>query len=90
MWTEVKSVITEVAEDTCGKSKPKFRKKWMTNEMGQRRKCEENNQPVQYKELHHEIQRMCRKAKTDHYNQKCAEIEDLEKAHNPLIRRLKS
>ena len=27
---------------------------------------------------------MCRKAKTDYYNQKCAEIEDLEKAHNPL------
>ena len=53
--------------------------------MGQRRKCKENNQPVQYKELHHEIQRMCRKAKTDHYNQKCAEIEDLEKAHNPLM-----
>jgi len=51
--------------------------------MGQRRECKENNQPVQYKELHHEILCMCRKAKTDHYNQKFAEIEDLEKAHNP-------
>jgi len=29
LWTEMKSVITEVAEDTCEKSKPKFRKKWM-------------------------------------------------------------
>ena len=25
LWTEMKSVITEVAEDTCGMSKPKFR-----------------------------------------------------------------
>jgi len=28
---------------------------------------------------------MCRKAKTDHYNPICAEIEDLEKAHNPVM-----
>jgi len=56
----------------------------MTNEimekMEQRRKCKENNQPVQYKELKHEVQRMCREAKADHYNRKCEEIEQ-----NPLM-----
>ena len=37
----------------------------------------------QYKQLKSKIQRLCRKAKNDYFNEKCAEIEKLEKTHNP-------
>jgi len=36
-----------------------------------------------YKQLKCEIQRLCRKSKSDYFNEQCAEIEKLEKTHNP-------
>ena len=39
----------------------------------------------QYKKLKHEIQKLCHEAKDKHYEDKCKEIDMLDKAHSQLL-----
>ena len=92
LWSEIKSCITATAEQVCGKYVPEKRQQWMTTEilqkMEERRQYKEDKSEYglkKYKELKHEIQKLCRHTKNKHLNEKCAEIERLEASHNPLL-----
>ena len=92
LWSNIKSCISATADQVCGKHIPEKRQKWMTDEilkkMEERRKYK-NDESVSgqhnYKELKHEVQRLCRQACKDYFNEKCDEIEHLEATHNPLM-----
>src|SRR2546425_1084176 len=53
--------------------------------MDERRKCKNMKEEEQYKKLKHEIQKLCREAKDKYYEDKCKEIEMLDKAHSQLL-----
>ena len=58
------------------------------NKMEERRKyknmhTEEGEK--KYKELKHDIQKLCREAKDKYFNDKCEEIELLDKTHSQLL-----
>ena len=43
------------------------------------------NEEEKYTKLKHEIQKLCQEAKDKYYDEKCKEIEMLEKAHSQLL-----
>src|SRR3989442_15286351 len=53
--------------------------------MEERRKCKNMKEEEQYKKLKHKIQKLCREAKDKYYEDKCKEIEMLDKAHSQLL-----
>src|SRR2546425_8216877 len=53
--------------------------------MEESRKCKNMKEGEQYKKLNHEIQKRCREAKDKYYEDKCKEIEMLDKAYSQLI-----
>src|SRR6267154_5660889 len=55
------------------------------HKMEERRNCKNRNEEVQYKKLKHEIQKLCREAKDNYYEEKCKEIERLDKMHSHLL-----
>ena len=82
--------MSEVASEIGIKNKRQMKRHWMTTEilekMEEQRQCKEDvseESQRKYKELKHEIQRLCRQAKTAVLNEKCREIEVLEATHNP-------
>ena len=92
LWSEIKTCITETAEEICGTHVPKKQQQWITEEimhkMEDRRRCKgdkSENGIKKYKQLKHEIQKLCRQKKNEYFQEKCAEIERLEATHNPLM-----
>src|SRR5881296_2011742 len=55
------------------------------HKMGERRRCKNMRDEEQYKKLKQEIQKLCRQAKDKYYEDKCKEIEMLDKAHIQLM-----
>src|SRR5213083_1360312 len=53
--------------------------------MEERRKCKNMRDDEQYKKLKQEIRKLCREAKDKYYEDKCKEIEMLDKAHSQLL-----
>src|SRR3989441_8127907 len=53
--------------------------------MEERRKCKNMRDEEQYKKLKQEIRKLCREAKDKYYEDKCKEIEMLDKAHSQLM-----
>ena len=92
IWKKLKEGIESVAEEICGKETVKKKQGWMNShilkEMEERRKCKniktEEGQK-RYKELKHKIQKLCREAKDNYFNEKCKEVEELDKRHNQLL-----
>src|SRR6267154_2178653 len=53
--------------------------------MEERRNCKNRKEEEQYKKLKHEIQKLCREAKENYYEEKCKEIERMDKRHSHLL-----
>src|SRR6059036_2609975 len=62
---------------------------WMNSEilhkMEERRKCKNMRDEEQYRKLKQEIQKLCLQAKDKYYEDKCKEIEMLDKSHSQLM-----
>src|SRR6187399_193607 len=92
VWDTLKECIEEIAEEICEKEQHKKKQNWMTAEilhiMEERRRYK-NLHTVEgdnkYKEIKHSIQKLCREAKDKYFNDKCKEIEILDKCHNQLL-----
>ena len=94
LWTDIKASIVTAAEEVCGKRKLEARQKWMTTEILEKmeeRRLYKNDVTQEgqkrYKELKHEVQKLCRQAYSNYCEDKCYEIEHLEATHNPLLYR---
>src|SRR6187399_3733727 len=92
VWDTLKECIEEIAEEICGKEQHKKKQNWMTAEIlhtMERRRRYKNLHTVEgdkkYKEIKHSIQKCCREAKDKYFNDKCKEIEMLDKCHNKLL-----
>ena len=89
IWERLKDGISTVAEEICEKEMQPKKQDWMNSEilhkMEERRKCKNTKEEEQYKKLKQEIQKLCRKAKDKYYEEKCKEIEMLDKAHSQLL-----
>jgi len=92
IWKTLKSSIGGIAEEICGKEEFQKKQKWMNvhilSKMEERRKYKMLNTEEgqkKYKELKQLIQRLCREAKNKYFDDKCKEIELLDKAHSQLV-----
>ena len=92
IWKKLKDCVTEVAMEICGKEKSNKKQNLISSEilekMEERRKCKINNTEEgirKYKELKRTIQKLCRTAKDNYYNEKCQELEQLDKLHSPRM-----
>jgi len=92
IWKTLKSSIGDIAEEICGKEKFHKKQKLMNvhilNMMEEKRKYKMLNTEEgqnKYKELKQLIQRLCREAKNKYFDDKCKEIELLDKAHSQLL-----
>jgi len=89
MWNKLKEGIGIVAEAICGKEQVTKKQNWMNSDilqkMEERRQCRNKKDVEQYKKLKHDIQKMCREAKEKYLDEKCKEIEMLDKAHSQLL-----
>mgnify|MGYP003575453743 CR=1 FL=1 len=89
IWEKIKNCLSDVADEICGKETAKKKQRWMTNEimnlMETRRRYKGNRSEEGqkcYKEIKHKIQSLCRKAKDDFFNNKCKELEELDRVHS--------
>src|SRR3989442_14689794 len=89
IWKKLKDGISTVAEEICGKEMQPKKQNWMNSEilhkMEQRRKCKNMKDEEQYRRLRNGIRRLYREAKDKYYEDKCKEIEMLDKAHSQLM-----
>src|SRR6266516_2682722 len=89
LWKKLKEFIAIVAEEICGKEQMSKKQNWMNSEVlhktDERRIAKNMKEEGQYKKLKHEIQKLCREAKDKYYEDKCKEIEMLDKLHSPLL-----
>jgi len=92
LWLRIKTSLTEVAEEVCGKRTQEYRQNWMNAEILQKMETRRQYKKDQsefgqkrYKDLKHEVQKLCRQPQNQYYNNKCEEIEKLEATHNPLL-----
>ena len=92
IWKTLKSSIGDIAEEICGKEEFQKKQKWMNvhilNMMEEKRKYKMLNTEEgqnKYKELKQLIQRLCREAKNKYFDDKCKEIELLDKVHSQLV-----
>jgi exonuclease III len=89
IWNRLKTGIEVAVEEICGKEQIPKRQNWMNTEilekMEERRLSKNKKDERQYKSLKQEIQKLCREAKDKYYENKCNEIERLDKAHNQLL-----
>ena len=51
----------------------------------EQRKEQKDKDIARYKLLDREIRQECKQAKEEHYTHLCAEIEELDKHHNPIM-----
>src|SRR3989441_12456290 len=89
IWKRLKEGIVTVAEELCGKEKQPKKQNWMNSEilhkMEERRICKHMKAEEQYRKLKNEIRKLCRETKDKYYEDKCKEIEMLDKAHSQLM-----
>src|SRR5206468_3172522 len=89
IWNKLKEGIESVAEEICGKDQRLKKQSWMNSDilrlMEERRNCKIRKEEDQYKKLKHLIQKQCREAKDKYYEDKCKEIEMLDKVHSQLL-----
>src|SRR6059036_2680885 len=89
IWKRLKDGISTVAEEISGKEMQPKKQNWMNSEIlhkiEERRKCKNMRDEEQYKKLKQEIRKLCREAKDKYYEDKCKEIEMLDKAHCQLM-----
>jgi len=92
IWKTLKSSIEDIVEEICGKEEFQKKQKWMNvhilSKMEERRKYKMLNTEEgqkKYKELKQLIQKLCREAKNKYFDDKCKEIELLDKAHSQLV-----
>ena len=89
IWRRLKEGFVTVAEEICGKEKQPKKQNWVNSEilhkMEERRVCKNMKAEEQYKRLKNEIRKLCREAKDKYYEDKCKEIEMLDKAHSQLM-----
>src|SRR3989441_4222356 len=89
IWKRLKDGISTVAEEICGKEMQPKKQNWMNSEilhkMEERRKCKNMRDEEQHKKLKQEIRKLCRQVKDKYYEDKCKEIEILDKAHSQLL-----
>ena len=82
-WECLKNGIKEAERKVLPKKSKKKDKEWMTNEildlMEERRNNKQNT--PEYKRINAVIQSKCKRRKEQWYNDRCAEIEELEKEH---------
>ena len=91
LWKEIKQQVVEVADLICGKKTKEKKQQWMTPEilglMEQRRKSKNIISKAEYKIITKNIQRACRKAKENYYQQLCDELERLDKMNSNILHR---
>ena len=92
IWDKIKESIGDVAEEICGREQVQKKQKWMNSHilkmMEERRKyknMQTDEGQKKYKELKHRIQKLCREAKDKYFDDKCREIEMLDKVHSQLL-----
>src|SRR5437867_13249544 len=86
IWKRLKEGIVTIAEEICEKEKQPKKQNWMNSEMmEERRICKNMKAEEQYKRLKNEIRKLCREAKEKYYEDKCKEIEMLDKARSQLM-----
>ena len=84
-WNTIRDIILESAEAVVGKKQTLSRKKhWITEDilrkMDLRRQLQRGSE--EYYRLHREIGKDCRRAKNTYLNNRCFEIEELERQHH--------
>ncbi|CAG7724265.1 unnamed protein product, partial [Allacma fusca] len=83
-WQEWKRKVKTAAEKSIPLKDKRKHKPWITQEildlMEERRNA--NRPSSEYTALNHKIMGMCRMAKNEWYEEKCREVEELEKRHN--------
>ena len=88
-WKKLKEAIAIVAEEMCERDRMSKKQNWMNseilNKMEERRKAKNRKDDGLYTRLKHEIQKLCREAKDKYYEEKCREIEVLDKVHSHLL-----
>src|SRR3989442_540356 len=90
IWNKLKDGIATVEEKMCGKEQLPKKQNWMNSKilrkMEEIRKCKNmNEEELQNKTVKHETQKLCREAKDKYYEDKCKEIEILDKAHSQSL-----
>lgn len=89
IWQKLSESIEIVAEEICGKEEATRKQSWMNadilRKMEERRQCKLRKDEGQYKKLKQEIQKLCREAKDKYFEDKCKEIEGLDKVHSHLL-----
>lgn len=84
-WREIKDSLMDTQENEMGYAQPNKKQPWITDNilrlMEERRKYKtrDNNR---YKQLNREITNECRKAKEEWLEERCSEIEELQKKHD--------
>ena len=88
-WNKLKEDIAIVAVEMCERDRMSKKQNWMNseilNKMEERRKAKNMKDDGLYTRLKHEIQKLCREAKDKYYEEKCREIEVLDKVHSHLL-----
>ena len=92
-WIKLLSCMKTVAEEVSGRRKHVKNQPWITIEilsrMNERSKTEttkqQNNKREEYKKVCRDIQRQCRLAQENYYNQIRKELEDLDRKQNPKL-----
>lgn len=88
-WDELKSCIDEAAKRICGEKTSDKKQPWMTikilDKMKERKKAKISGKVEEYRKLKHDIQSLCRKTKENYYQEKCKELEDLDRLHSPKL-----
>ena len=89
IWQKLTESIEIVAEEIRGKEEFTRKQSWMNadilRKMEERRQCKLRKDEGQYKKLKQEIQKLCREAKDKYFEDKCKEIEVLDKVHSHLL-----
>ena len=81
-WKLLKTSMVHAAKKVLPKKDRIKRKSWMTNEILQKMQDRKKNKGTdKYKEIDKEIRHMCKERKEAWWNEKCKEIEELERKH---------
>ena len=81
-WQLLKTSMVQAAKNVLPKKERVKRKSWMTNEILQKMQERKKHKGTgKYKEIDKEIRHMCKERKEVWWNEKCKEIEELERKH---------
>ena len=86
-WCQIKVTVKNTANEVLGKKTKEIRKPWITEEIVDlietRRKyknAQDENGKQRYKEIHNQINRLCKMAKENWYEEKCQNVDKLIKS----------